>query len=90
VKQLFADWLEAHFPDRARHVMSLVREAGGGKDYDNRFGFRQTGRGAYAQMLGARFRTACKRHGIDDNRYQHALDTRLFERPGGHQLGLGF
>src|SRR5690606_5686549 len=46
LKQIFAEWLEGHMPDRAGHVMSLVRQASGGKDYDNRFGIRQSGRGA--------------------------------------------
>ncbi|MDH3532167.1 MAG: PA0069 family radical SAM protein [Gammaproteobacteria bacterium] len=90
VKSLFAEWLEVHFPERAGHVMSLVRQASGGRDYDNRFGVRQTGRGAYADMLGARFRAACKRHGLSRDRYQQGLDCSQFERPGQRQLGLGF
>jgi len=88
VKTLFIEWLEAHFPDRAAHVMSLVRQASGGKNYDNRFGVRQTGRGAYADMLGRRFRVACKRHGLASDRYQQHLDCSQFERPGQQQLGL--
>ena len=36
VKDIFVEWLETHMPDRAEHVMSLVRQASGGKDYDNR------------------------------------------------------
>ena len=90
VKTLFVQWLDAHFPDRAGHVMSLVRQASGGRDYDNRFGVRQTGRGAYAEMLGARFRAACRRFGLSRDRYQQGLDCSRFERPGQRQLGLGF
>ena len=89
VKTLFVEWLETHFPERAEHVMSLVRQASGGRDYDNRFGVRQTGRGAYADMLGARFRTACKRFGLTRGRYQQGLNCSLFEPPGQRQLGLG-
>ena len=88
VRDLFVEWLETHFPDRSGHVMSLVRQASGGRDYDNRFGVRQTGRGAYADMLGMRFRTACKRLGLNENRYQKALDCKVFARPGQQQLGL--
>jgi DNA repair photolyase len=88
VRDLFTEWLNAHFPDRARRVMSLVRQASGGRDYDNRFGIRQTGRGPYADMLGKRFRTACKRLGLNRDRYQRALDCSLFSRPGQQQLGL--
>ena len=64
VKELFTEWLATHFPDRAEHVLSLVRQASGGKQYDNRFGVRQTGRGPYADMLAKRFKAACKRHGL--------------------------
>jgi DNA repair photolyase len=88
VKSLFVEWLEAHFPDRREHVMSLVRQASGGQDYDNRFGRRQTGRGAYADMLGARFRAACRRFGLAGDRYQEPLDCGQFQSPGSPQMGL--
>lgn len=90
VKELFVEWLEAHFPERAQRVMNLVRQASGGRDYDNRFGIRQTGRGPYADMLGNRFRAACTRYGLDRDRYQQTLDCSRFERPGQQQLGLNF
>ena len=88
VAGLFDEWLTTHFPDRATHVMSLVRQASGGRDYDNRFGVRQTGRGAYADMLGKRFRTAAKRCGLAPERYQQNLDCTRFIKPGQQQLGL--
>ena len=88
LKQIFTEWLEAHLPERAAHVMSLVRAASGGRDYDNRFGVRQTGRGPYADMIGARFRAACKRHGIRHGRAALVLDTGQFRPPGGRQLAL--
>ena len=88
VKTLFVEWLAAHFPDRAEHVMSLVKQASGGRHYDHRFGVRQRGRGAYADMLGARFRAACKRFGLDASRYQLKLRCDRFRPPGQQQLGL--
>lgn len=88
LKSLFAEWLDAHFPDRSERVKSLVRQCSGGRDYDNRFGVRQTGRGPYAQMLAARFRGACRRYGLDAGSYQHALDCNQFFPPGQRQLGL--
>lgn len=90
VRDLFIEWLEAHFPDRAERVMSLVRQASGGRDYDHRFGIRQTGRGAYAAMLGQRFRAAARRLGLDGSRRPAPLDCSRFEPPGNRQLGLGF
>jgi DNA repair photolyase len=88
VRDLFIEWLAEHFPDRAKRVMSLVREASGGRDYDNRFGLRQAGRGAYADMLRKRFNGACRRHSLTPNHYQQSLACDLFERPGQQQLGL--
>ncbi len=87
---IFSDWLEAHFPDRKEHVLSLVRQASGGKHYDSRFGVRQTGRGAYADMIGSRFRTASRKLGLEPDSYQHTLDCSRFIRPGQQQLGLDF
>ncbi|NNF41055.1 MAG: PA0069 family radical SAM protein, partial [Woeseiaceae bacterium] len=88
VKDLFAEWLQTHFPDRARHVTSLIRQCSGGRDYDNRFGYRQTGRGPYAEMLAKRFKAAGRRLGLDTQANQHVLDCKQFFRPGRKQLSL--
>ena len=42
VKILFREWLDEHYPDRAKHVMSLINQARGGKDYDAEFGPRMS------------------------------------------------
>ncbi len=88
VKDIFTEWLQVHFPERAARIMGLVREASGGRDYDNRFGIRQTGRGAYADMLGKRFRAACRRAGLGTGRGESTLDCSRFDPPGQRQLGL--
>ncbi len=88
VRDLFVEWLETHMPDRAEHVMSLVRQASGGQDYDNRFGIRQRGRGPYADMISKRFKAACRKHGLQAGRYQNRLDCSQFRRPGQKQMAL--
>ncbi len=88
LKTLFAEWLQLHFPQRAERVASLVRQCSGGQDYDSRFGVRQTGRGAYADMIASRFRAACKRYQLDAGACKHVLDCKQFFRPGQEQLGL--
>ena len=88
VRDIFVEWLETHMPDRAAHVMSLVRQAGGGQDYDNRFGIRQRGRGPYADMISKRFKAACRKHGLSAGRYQDRLDCSQFRRPGQKQMAL--
>ena len=85
---LFGDWLERHYPDRAGHVMSVMRQMRGGKDYDARWRARQTGTGPFAALIAARFRRACDRLGL--NRERRPLDVSRFRRPPrtGDQLDL--
>ena len=90
VRDIFVEWLQTHMPDRAEHVMSLVRQAGGGKDYDSRFGIRQRGRGPYAEMISKRFRAVCRKHGLEAGRYQDRLDCSQFKRPCNKQMALEF
>jgi DNA repair photolyase len=88
VRDLFVEWLEAHYPDRAGHVMSLVRQSRGGLDNDSRFGQRMAGTGVFADMVAQRFRVAARRLGFQ-NRDQ-PLNCELFRRPdtGPKQLDL--
>ncbi len=76
---LVTEWLRAHFPERATHVLSLLREARGGALYDSRFGTRMSGTGAWADMLRLRFRAAVARLGLE--RRELTLDTTRFRRP---------
>jgi len=80
VAPLFRDWLQAHYPDRAEHVMSTIQQLRGGKDYDSAFGTRFTGQGVYAELLARRFALAHRRAGLDE-RHHPALDTSKFRRP---------
>jgi DNA repair photolyase len=86
IKDLFRDWLQRYFPDRAMRVMNIVRDMRGGRDYDPEWGKRQKGEGAYAKLIAARFATACRRLGLDKPRLP--LDDTQFRRPidkGGQQ-----
>jgi DNA repair photolyase len=64
VRDLFYEWLETHYPDRARRVRSRIRELRGGRDNDPRFGHRMRGHGPWAELLETRFDAACRRHGL--------------------------
>ena len=63
-KQVWREWLELHVPDRAAHVMSLLQQMRGGKDYDSRFGTRMRGEGPFADLIAMRFAKARKRLGF--------------------------
>ena len=63
LKEVWREWLQLHYPDRAAHVMSLVRQMRGGKDYDSAFGTRMRGQGPFADLIATRFAKAHKRLG---------------------------
>ena len=88
IKDLFRDWLESHYPDRATHILSLVRAMHGGKDYDAQWNRRMRGVGPYAWTIGRRFELAAKRHGLNLNK--EPLNCDLFHPPPkkGDQLSL--
>jgi DNA repair photolyase len=88
IKHLFDEWLQAHAPLKAEHVMSLMRQMHGGREYDSTFGHRQRGSGPYAQLIARRFELACQRAGFE-GRDALELDTTQFRRPTpGGQLDL--
>jgi DNA repair photolyase len=78
VADLFAEWLLHHYPDRAQHVLSLVRQMRGGELDDPQFHSRQRGHGPFAAILAARFRKARRDCGLDG---ETALDTSRFVPP---------
>jgi DNA repair photolyase len=64
LKQVWREWLQLHYPERAQHVMSLVQQMRGGKDYDSAFGTRMRGEGPFAQLIATRFAKASRRLGF--------------------------
>lgn len=89
LKDIMRDWLAEHYPDKLKHVFSLVGSARGGKAYDATWGQRMTGIGPYAWMIGRRFEAASERFGF--NRERRKLRTDLFTapaRPDVKQLSL--
>jgi DNA repair photolyase len=84
VKDLFKDWLERHYPLKAKHVMSRVHDMRGGRDNDPYFGSRMVGSGLLAELLEKRFDIACKRIGFNTESGRD-LDTTLFAVPGKAQ-----
>jgi DNA repair photolyase len=89
VAPLFRDWLDAHYPLRADHVMSVLRQLRGGRDYDARFGARMRGTGPFAELIEKRFALACQRFRL--NRDRTPLDISRFRPPapaGPRQLDL--
>jgi DNA repair photolyase len=88
VRDLFREWLMANYPDRYRHVFTLIRDMRGGRDYDSQWGTRMKGTGPMAWMIGRRFEIACEKLAL--NKRRSKLTTDHFARPKhiGQQLSL--
>jgi DNA repair photolyase len=88
VSELFQEWAQVHFPDRAARILARVREMHGGKLYEAQWGKRMRGEGPYAKMIAQRIEVAMKRHGL--RRYTPDLRCDLFRVPSkiGDQLSL--
>jgi DNA repair photolyase len=78
LKQIFEDWLHTHYPDRARHVLELIRETRSGGLNDARFGKRFSGTGPYADLLASRFDRAARALKLDA---RQPLDCSQFVPP---------
>lgn len=79
LREMFQDWLATHAPDRARHVLSLIRETRAGSLSDPRFHHRMAGAGVYADLLARRFDRAARQLGLTDARA--TLDGARFAVP---------
>lgn len=87
VAELFEQWLISHYPDKAGHVLSLVRQSRGGLLNQADFGNRMRGSGNFAALIAQRFRLACRRLGFAGK--SRELDCSQFRRPAlGGQLAL--
>ena len=93
VRPLFKEWLAAHYPQRAEHVISIVRQSRGGRENDPNFGSRMTGTGNFVELIGKRFELACRRLGLnsEDNHMasRDGLDCALFRPPSPEQNSPG-
>jgi DNA repair photolyase len=84
LKGIFKEWLAAHYPERAEHVISIVRQMRGGRENDPRFHERMRGVGNYAELIAKRFDIACRRFGLNGHgggRRMPELDCSRFVPP---------
>jgi DNA repair photolyase len=79
IKDLFIEWLEAHAPGKAKHVLDIVRDTRNGTLNDATFGRRMTGQGNYAALIHQRFALAARKLGLDERDWRY--DLSLFKPP---------
>jgi DNA repair photolyase len=80
LKQLFREWLELHYPERAAHIISLIQQMNGGKDYDSNFATRMRGQGVFADIIRKRVQIATRKAGLD-RAWDTVLDVSRFVPP---------
>jgi DNA repair photolyase len=81
VNPLFQQWLETHFPLRAKKVMNCLRDLRGGKENDPNFGSRMRGQGIYADLIRQRFKKTLRKLMLPGEGRFASLDHTLFRRP---------
>jgi DNA repair photolyase len=88
LKELFREWLATEFPERAARAINILRSMHGGRDYTPEWRLRQRGRGPYSEQIGARFRLATKRLGLNERTLRLRTDLFCRPTPRGGQLPL--
>lgn len=83
IKELFANWLEQHFPASKEKVLNRVRDLRGGELYSADFATRMRGEGIWADLFQQQFRIHKKRLGYLPK--MPALSPSAFQRPGWQQ-----
>lgn len=78
VKEMFASWLEQHFPDRKKKVLNKILDMRDGKLNDSNFGSRMRGKGVFADQIKSMFTLACRKAGIEGRHPE--LSTSAFRR----------
>lgn len=90
VEQIFIEWLQAHYPEKAQKIISLIRSCRQGRMYDARPGLRMTGTGDYAALLQQRFKLAARQQGLLPGESCSSLATDIFRRHDIAQADFGF
>lgn len=90
LKDIFQEWLKAHFPDRAARVINTLRDMRGGKDYDAEWHKRQRGDGPVADLIAARFKQAVRRAGMTEQPSRLRCDLFKVPAKDSPQMSFGF
>jgi DNA repair photolyase len=88
IKDLFAHWLEQHYPDRKNKVLGRIRALRGGKLNDSNFNTRMSGEGIWADVFEQQFSIHKRRLGYPQD--LPSLSTSAFRRPSYYQQGMLF
>ncbi|CAF4728476.1 unnamed protein product [Rotaria sp. Silwood1] len=77
-KDLFIEWVNKNFPDRANKILNRVKSLRGGELYNADWGTRMRGEGEWAETVKQIFRINCDKYNLNKERAE--LVTDLFRR----------
>jgi DNA repair photolyase len=88
VKDIFAEWVKQHYPERADKILNRIKDMRGGKLNDPRFGYRMSGEGIFAEQIKMLYRVARKKAGFEKSTFK--ISTEHFRVPGRFVQGSLF
>ncbi|MFA6457464.1 MAG: PA0069 family radical SAM protein [Bacteroidota bacterium] len=86
VKDLFLEWLQREYPDRAEKVINRIKEMREGKLNSSEFGKRMSGTGEIADSIAQLFELTCKKYGFNMREYR--FQTEQFTGDQSGQIDL--
>lgn len=86
IAEIFMDWAQTHYPDRAEKIKHLIEETHGGKLNDSEFGRRMRGEGQVALQVKRMIELA--RVKFFNGRTMPEYNLKAFVRAPKGQLGL--
>jgi len=86
IAEIFTDWINKTFPNRAEKVLNMIKSCHDGKLNDSEFGRRMSGDGEIAESIHQLFRVAHKR--FYEGREMSPFNFSLFTPKTGRQTTL--
>jgi len=86
VKDLFLEWVEREYPEKANKIINSIKEVRGGKLNSSEWGRRMTGEGELADTIHKLFHIGCRKYGLNNQRNE--LSTKSFIRSESEQLEI--
>lgn len=87
IGEIFRDWLDKNYPDRAEKVWHQIQSIHGGQVNDSRYGTRMRGEGAIAESIRKLHKLACEKYMPPKDDFEY--DLSIFDyRAGDAQMSL--
>ena len=86
IGEIFTNWVQKAYPDRANKILNQIKESHGGSLNDSRYGTRMRGEGKFVEQIAMQFKLAKKLYLKDKEPIK--LDYSLFDKYQTNQMKL--